>query len=93
MVSFYLLKIDNWGPTDELHLYLNDLLVLKKSYGEFGNRICYTQNENDLATYEEIQYDDDNQTLTAHFEVVSKTAGVKRKFGISNFAINPVACA
>ena len=45
-----------------------------------------------MATYEEIQYDDDNQTITAYFEVVSKTAGTKRKFGISNFAINPVAC-
>jgi len=41
LISFYLLKIDNWDPKDELNLYLNDLLVLKKNYSSVGNRICY----------------------------------------------------
>jgi len=51
LLSFYLLKIDNWTSTDELNLYVNDLLILRKTYGDFGNRVCYSQLENDLATY------------------------------------------
>lgn len=52
LISFYLLKIDKWDPRDEIHLYLNDLLVLRKSYSSFGNRICYNSTENDLVSYE-----------------------------------------
>ena len=42
LISFYLLKIDQWSPNDELHLYVNDLLVLRKKYTNVGNKICYS---------------------------------------------------
>jgi len=52
LVSFYLIKIDVWDPSDSLNMYLNDLLVLQKSYSSFGNKICYQQGQNDLISYE-----------------------------------------
>jgi hypothetical protein len=52
LVSFYLIKIDDWNPNDQLNLYLNDLLVLQKSYSSFGNKICYVEGQNDFISYE-----------------------------------------
>lgn len=62
-----MLKIDNWSPNDEIDFYVNDLLVLNKTYGDFGNLICFTNNQSDMVTYEQIHYVDDNQTITAYF--------------------------
>lgn len=51
IVQFYLIKIDKWEASDQLQLYLNDLLVLVKNYSSFGNRVCFNSSETDLISF------------------------------------------
>ena len=40
IVEFYLVRVGQWQPSDRLDVYLNDLLLLSKTYSSFGNQIC-----------------------------------------------------
>lgn len=102
-ISFYLLKIDNWEDLI-LDVYVNDLLVLHRSFNNTGNQICEKSDETDQISFEEFILEDKNTTTTVEFEVVDPTFWTKRdlnstevprtaKFGISEFKIQEIGCA
>lgn len=91
IVEFYLIRIDNWDPSDTLNLYLNDLLMMSKNYSSFGNNICAKDNQGDFISFESMIMQDTNNTLSVYFQVVTST-GQNRVFGVSNFEVYPVGC-
>lgn len=84
IVQFYLLKVDEWADGDQLQLYLNDLLVMSKTYSKLGNNICFDPTQNDFISYESIEIEDSNSSLSISFEVVAGGGG-SRKFGVAGF--------
>lgn len=88
IVEFYLLKIDKWSEADRLELYLNDLLVLSRNYSGFGNDICF-EAATDTLSFESIEIEDSNSSLSVSFEVVGPKG---RRFGVAGFRVYPLGC-
>jgi hypothetical protein len=87
IVEFYLLRIGQWQPSDRVDVYLNDLLVLSKTFPSYGNKFC-SANATDYLSFESLQLVDSNTSLSVFLEVVTGT-GQPRTFGVGSLTAYP----